>query len=868
MASIYRCEDIVIDLERARVQVGGQEATLTTKEVSLLGYLAQRAGEVVSRDQLLQDVWGFGRPVPTRAVDNVVRRVRQKLGEDPSCPRMLFTVYGEGYRLRVEPVPNEPTLQSAEGSGLTIEPPADAAPNRFATELRGFIGREAELAHLREQARRGRPVQIVGPGGAGKTSLARVFTERQEQAACFCDLTTARSEADVVNAIGQALGGFIDEDGGPAERWRALMRMAQAVGPGWLVLDNAEHVIEAVTTAVDLLVTRVDLRLLVTSRVQLSTPHLWTLQLGALGVADAEALLRARMGTAAKGWTAAQLTRLVSLLDGQPLALELAAARSTLLGPEALLRRAKASLDVLSGSTGAVARHAALEASIQVSWELLSPSQREDLAALTAFEGSFSLNLAERVLPPGRGAPLERLDRLVRASLVQRTQGDRLRLAWTVALFARRHGHGLAAAQRRQGRCMAELARDALGRLHGPDGGDTLARLDAESPNLRRAAVEAELPEERVLVMLALDGWLRRRGASRSRARWLGRALDEPISDRQLHALRLVAWCELQTLLARDEEARAAAEEVLSLEEAGGDLRSDALRLLAVSDARGGDAARALRRIEAAEAEAEGVERRLQATQERVELGALSEAEIVTFDRDLREHQVFGILVRLCIARGMSARYAGRPVRAERRYREALHLSERLGWGVHEAGVCSLLGDLEMGLGRYDEAERHLLRACMGGARFGLASILAAAWANLGAVALVRGDRSTARELLGRAVDLVSELEPSPQVALMVVLHAVGCAASGAPREAREELDRGAALIADAGAAPDARLRHAEACLSLARALLDAFERGPEHARRALADWEARDDLAEFAADGDSRVLVDLLRQCAAVRAQ
>ena len=41
MASIYRCEDIVIDLERARVQVGGQEATLTTKEVSLLGYLAQ-----------------------------------------------------------------------------------------------------------------------------------------------------------------------------------------------------------------------------------------------------------------------------------------------------------------------------------------------------------------------------------------------------------------------------------------------------------------------------------------------------------------------------------------------------------------------------------------------------------------------------------------------------------------------------------------------------------------------------------------------------------------------------------------------------------------------------------------------------------
>ena len=88
--------DIVIDADRHRVTVGGREVKLTAKEFLLLQYLAERKGRVVSRDQLLTDVWGYSYTGGTRTVDVHVRRLREKI---PLLNDAIETVKQFGYKL-------------------------------------------------------------------------------------------------------------------------------------------------------------------------------------------------------------------------------------------------------------------------------------------------------------------------------------------------------------------------------------------------------------------------------------------------------------------------------------------------------------------------------------------------------------------------------------------------------------------------------------------------------------------------------------------------------------------------------------------------------------------------------------------------
>ncbi|MCM4083851.1 response regulator transcription factor [Paractinoplanes hotanensis] len=84
----------------AVVLSGGKPVTLTRTEFRLLVTLAERLGEVVSRDELLREVWGYDYLGDGRLVDVHIRRLRAKVEPDPSRPRQLITVRGLGYRLR------------------------------------------------------------------------------------------------------------------------------------------------------------------------------------------------------------------------------------------------------------------------------------------------------------------------------------------------------------------------------------------------------------------------------------------------------------------------------------------------------------------------------------------------------------------------------------------------------------------------------------------------------------------------------------------------------------------------------------------------------------------------------------------------
>ena len=72
---------------------------MTHLEMEVLRYLAERPHVVVSRDDLLQNVWGYDDQPTTRTVDNFILKLRQKLEPDPSHPRHLLTVHGVGYKL-------------------------------------------------------------------------------------------------------------------------------------------------------------------------------------------------------------------------------------------------------------------------------------------------------------------------------------------------------------------------------------------------------------------------------------------------------------------------------------------------------------------------------------------------------------------------------------------------------------------------------------------------------------------------------------------------------------------------------------------------------------------------------------------------
>jgi DNA-binding response OmpR family regulator len=90
--------DISVDPVRREVRQGGRVVPTTGLEFELLHVFIGEPGRVFSREDLLRLVWGPGRVVDARAVDNLVSRLRQKLEADPDAPKRLVTVWGAGYR--------------------------------------------------------------------------------------------------------------------------------------------------------------------------------------------------------------------------------------------------------------------------------------------------------------------------------------------------------------------------------------------------------------------------------------------------------------------------------------------------------------------------------------------------------------------------------------------------------------------------------------------------------------------------------------------------------------------------------------------------------------------------------------------------
>lgn len=94
----YRVGEVDVDFDSQSARRGDAIIDLTAREFELLKLFIAARGQVVTRDRMLDEVWGYEAGTTTRTVDNFVLRLRQKLEPDPASPRYFLTVYGSGYK--------------------------------------------------------------------------------------------------------------------------------------------------------------------------------------------------------------------------------------------------------------------------------------------------------------------------------------------------------------------------------------------------------------------------------------------------------------------------------------------------------------------------------------------------------------------------------------------------------------------------------------------------------------------------------------------------------------------------------------------------------------------------------------------------
>ncbi|HJU37867.1 MAG TPA: BTAD domain-containing putative transcriptional regulator [Gaiellaceae bacterium] len=455
-------------------------------------------------------------------------------------------VYRDARRMLADELGLEPSpaLQELERAILRQDPSleAPAAPTRSTQPLpvppTPLVGRRLELAAVSALFRDEgvRLVTLTGPGGTGKTRLglavAHALEPELRDGAAFVSLASVSSPELLMPTIAQALDVREDEVAEHLRERRCL-----------LVLDNFEQLVGAAPAVGELLAAAPRLWVLATSRapLRLAAEHEYPvppfdtpaadLPFESLVETDALRLFAARARAADPGFeldehSAPDIARVCARLDGLPLAIELAAARSKLLLPAEILERLEREPHLLpAGPRDAPARQQTLAATIRWSYDLLGPEERRAFARLGVFSGGCTLEAAERVCE----TTLETLAALVDNNLLRR-RDSRFAMLETVRHFAveRLEEDGAADLRRRHAEWLTELAEAAqAANLGGEDPVPWLDRLEAEHANIRAALAWAIGAHSELALRLAsaLRVFWEVRGHFAEGARWLDEAL-------------------------------------------------------------------------------------------------------------------------------------------------------------------------------------------------------------------------------------------------------------------------------------------------------------------------------------------------------
>jgi predicted ATPase len=357
-----------------------------------------------------------------------------------------------------------------------------------------FIGRRAEVEVTTAALRRCRIVTLCGPGGVGKTRLARhtaaAVADDYLDGVHVIDLEAATTRTDLVAMIAAALRLTPTGDESLEDRIVSVLSIRRQL----LVLDTCEHVVEAAAGVAEAIATGTDgVDILATSREPLRADGEQLLRIGPLRLEEATALLADRIRAADPSaepmdTDPALLSEVARRLDGLPLACELAAARVPSLGLPGVLQALDAPLTLLThGKRTATSRHRSLRDVVRWSIDLLSEPERDVFARLSRFAASVEYAAVAAV-----GPSAELLADLVDHSLVVRVPGElpRYGLLETLRAYGRSDlspGMDLDEFNRRHAAWAGGLVADVAAARLGPGEPAARRRFDAHLPDLRQA---------------------------------------------------------------------------------------------------------------------------------------------------------------------------------------------------------------------------------------------------------------------------------------------------------------------------------------------------------------------------------------------
>ena len=531
------------------------------------------------------------------------------------------------------PTPNPQKLRAVVSAEAATAPRAPGLPpNNLPLELSSFVGRQDEVAEVGRLLEHNRLLTLTGPGGCGKTRLALAAAGdvawRFGDGVWLAELAPVADPALVGRVVASALGAR----GRPGRPTVETLSEHLGTGKVLLVLDNCEHLVGACAEiAESLLRSCPGLRVLATSREALgvvgevarpvpplSLPDLRRLpDVGGLAAYGAARLFVERAAAVSPTFrlterNAPSVARVCYRLDGIPLAIELAAARTKVLTVEEISARLDDCFELLvAGGRTAMPRHKTLHATMDWSHDLLSGPERALFRRLSVFADGFSLDAAESVCAEedlGQGGVLELLSHLVDKSLVIAREaggGARYRLLETIRQYGQEKLCGSAdeaEVRRRHAAFFVELAERVEPKLSGPEQVGRLDELERENGNFRVVMGWALAGGE--AGMVARLGWALRRfwllhGHQGEGRRWMEALLERDVPPGPRSRAALVAA--LMSHAQGDYEAcEAYAPEALTLSRRVGDepCAAYALTLLGLAQMRRGNIEEATVRFE------------------------------------------------------------------------------------------------------------------------------------------------------------------------------------------------------------------------------------------------------------------------------
>jgi non-specific serine/threonine protein kinase len=448
-----------IDLVRRELRLDGVPVPIGSRAFEIMQVLIEAAGGVTTKDDLISRVWPDAM-VEENTLHGHISAIRHVLGPHRA---VLQTVPRRGYRL----LGNWTVHRQVAPHDPSIGEPTPRPDQTFQTNLplafADLIGRGAEVQHLQTLLATARTVTLTGPGGVGKTVLAQDVARRLlltfQADTWLVELDALSDPAQLPATVASALA-----LPSPATDISA-QALAQAIAgtPVLLLLDTCEHLIDAVAEMVEtILQTCPRASIVATSRECLRIEGECVYRVAALDVPPHDAtdpadllqhsavqLFVARIQSLRPDFLPdpqglVAIAEICRRLDALPLAIELAAARAALLGPDQVLSRLDDPFALLTGGRRtAPPRHQTLRASLDWSYTLLSESERRVLRRLSNFPTGFTLDAATAVMRETGGTEfsvLEDIGNLVAKSLVSfdgPEPSDRWRLPETVRAYAR-----------------------------------------------------------------------------------------------------------------------------------------------------------------------------------------------------------------------------------------------------------------------------------------------------------------------------------------------------------------------------------------------------------------------------------------------